>query len=57
MWMDHAGGGWMDKLLGKGKVTGEVERMFVQFRMLRKRALRHTIDKLNRQLQGGKAEL
>ena len=47
----------MDKLLGKGKVTGEVERLFVQFRMLRKRALRHTIDKLNRQLQGGKAEL
>ena len=53
----HAGGGWMDKMLGKGTVTGEVERRFVKFRMLRKKALRITIEKLTRQLQGSKAEL
>ncbi len=47
----------MDKLLGKGTVTGEVERKFVKFRMLRKKALRLMIEKLNRQLQGSKAEL
>ena len=47
----------MDKMLGKALVTGEVERMFVKFRMLRKKALRLTIEKLNRQLQGSKAEL
>ena len=47
----------MDRLLGRGMVTGEVERMFVKFRMLRKRALRLTIQKLTRQLQGGEAEL
>ena len=55
--LDFAGGGWMDRLLGRGVVTGEVERMFVKFRMLRKRALRLTIQKLTQQLQGGKAEL
>ena len=47
----------MDKMLGKGTVTGEVERRFVKFRMLRKKALRITIEKLTRQLQGSKAEL
>jgi hypothetical protein len=47
----------MDWLLGRGAVTGEVERMFVKFRMLRKRALRLTIQKLTQQLQGGEAEL
>ena len=47
----------MDKVLGKGRVTGEVERRFVTFRMLRKRALRMTIEKLTRQLEGDKAEL
>ena len=54
---DFAGGGWIDRLLGRGVVTGEVERMFVKFRMLRKRALRLTIQKLTQQLQGGEAEL
>ncbi|CAK0787098.1 hypothetical protein CVIRNUC_010314 [Coccomyxa viridis] len=52
-----AGGGWMGSLLGQGKITGEVERMFVRFRILRKRALRYYIEKLARQLQGDKAEL
>ncbi len=52
-----AGGGWMGSLLGQGKITGEVERMFVTFRILRKRALRYYIEKLARQLQGDKAEL
>lgn len=47
----------MDKLMGKSAITGEVAQMFVKFRMLRKRALRHIIEKLKRQLQGGKAEL
>ena len=47
----------MDKMLGKGTVTGEVERRFVKFRMLRKKALRVTIEKLARLLEGDKAEL
>ena len=47
----------MGSLLGQGKIMGEVERMFVTFRMLRKRALRYYIEKLARQLQGDKAEL
>lgn len=47
----------MDRMLGKNQRNTKVEQMFVRFRMLRKRALYHIIEKLTWQLHGGKAEL
>jgi hypothetical protein len=37
--------------MGKKPLAGDMERLFVKFRMLRKRALRFTIDKLRRTLE------
>ena len=53
----HAGGSWFDKLLGRTPLTDDVERLFVQYRALRKKALRVTIDKLRANLAASKAEL
>ncbi len=52
-----AGGSWLDRLLGRKPLTDEVERLFVQYRALRKKALRLTIDKLRANLAASKAEL
>ncbi|EIE23279.1 hypothetical protein COCSUDRAFT_53559 [Coccomyxa subellipsoidea C-169] len=51
------GGSWLDRLLGRKPVTDEVERLFVQYRALRKKTLRLTIDKLRANLAASKAEL
>lgn len=55
--MCTAGGGWMDKLLGRKPLTDDVERLFVKYRMLRKKALRLTIERLRANLASGSAEL
>ncbi|BDA50257.1 hypothetical protein COCOBI_15-3860 [Coccomyxa sp. Obi] len=51
------GGGWMDKLLGRKPLTDDVERLFVKYRMLRKKALRLTIERLRANLASSSAEL
>ncbi|CAL8465237.1 g4772 [Coccomyxa elongata] len=51
------GGGWMDKLLGRKPLTDSVERLFVTYRMLRKKALRLTIERLRANLASSSAEL
>ena len=52
-----AGGSWLDKALGRQPLSGRFERLFVEFRMLRKRALQATIDKLRATLEAAKTEL
>ena len=55
---DCAGGSWLERLMGKRPLAGDMEQLFVRFRMLRKRALRFTIDKLRRTLEeAAKSEL
>ena len=52
-----AGGSWLDKVLGRQPLSGRFERLFVEFRMLRKRALQATIDRLRATLEAAKTEL
>ena len=52
-----AGGGWIDKLLGRKSLMDNVERLFVKYRMLRKKALRLTIERLRANLASDSAEL
>ena len=55
-----SGADCLSKELGKVKMACEVERMFVKFRMLRKRALRHTLEKLSavsKQRRGDREDL
>ena len=43
--------------MGRKPLQGGMERLFVRFRMLRKRALRHTVEQLRRTLEAARSEL
>lgn len=47
----------MDRILGRKPLTDDLERLFVKYRMLRKKALRFTIEKLRTNLAAADAEL